>query len=194
MNNSNFFRWYGIRLLLVAFAIGMLSTSTASLVAYIGGNGLTDQPGAIAAFSIAYLIAGTIFSTIVHFFILAVASVFGLLGLAVVRGGRKNDPNTGGTPTPTADGDKALKAFGKTFVLIVLGLATLLAAYQSIGLFVLLSAVSQAAGLIVLATVMTFILSLVYGSAVIGFIGAVATFMVVMLVAFFGGRGTSATK
>jgi hypothetical protein len=193
MNNTNFFRWYAIRLLLVAFVIGFLSTSTASLIAYIGGNGLSDQHGAVAAFSIAYLIGGTIFSTIVHFFILAVASVFGFVGFAFVRNGRKNDPNAGGTPTPTADGDTALKAFGKKFILVVLGLATLLAAYQSIGLFVLLSAVSQAAGLIVLATVMTFILTLVYSTAVIGFIGGVATFMVLMLMALFSGS-KGATK
>lgn len=193
MSDSNFLKWYGQRLLAVAFLIGFLSTSTASLIAYIGGSGLSDQHGAVAAFSIGYLVIGTIFSTFVHFFIGAVASVFGFLGVAFIRNGRKNS-NDVGTPTPTSGGDAALISFGKKFAIVVVVLATLLAAWQSIGLYVVLTAVSQAAGLIVLTTVMTFILTLLYGTAVIGFIGGVACIMLAILVSLFGNRGNSATK
>ena len=69
-----------------------------------------------------------------------------------------------------------------------------LALYQSLGLYVVLSAVSHAAGLVLLATVMTFVVTLIYGTAVVGFIGGVASIMVAILVAFFGGRSGSAAK
>ncbi len=187
-------KWYSIRLLVVAFVIGFLSTSNASLIAYISGTGLTDQDGAVMAFSLGYLVLGTIFSTFVHFFILGVASVFAFLGLAFVKNARKKDDNVGGTPTPTTAGDNALIAFAKKFVIVVLAIALAIAVWQSIGIYILLSAVSEAAGLIVLTTVLTFILSFVYGACVVGFIGAVATFMLSVLVGIFGNGSNSTTR
>lgn len=193
MSTSQFLKWYGLRLLAVAFIIGLLSTSTASLIAYIAGTGLVDHDGAVVAFSLTYLIVGTIFSTFVHFFIGAVASVFGLLGLVVLRSRRRNS-NDVGTPTPTSGGDAALVSFGKKFAVVVLVLATLAAAWQSIGLYVLLTAISQTAGLIVLTSVLSFILTFLYGTAVIGFIGGIACIMLAIVVSLVSQSGNSATR
>jgi hypothetical protein len=193
MSNSQLLKWYSLRLLAVAFVIGFLSTSNAALIGYIAGTGLTDQDGTVAAFSIAYLIGGTLFSTFVHFFIGAVASVFGFLGVVFMKSRRKNS-NDVGTPTPTAGGDAALIGFAKKFAVVVLLIAFAMAAWQSAGLYVLLSAASDAAGLIVLATVMTFILGFAYSTAVVGFIGLIASIMVAAVLSFLGGSGNSATR
>ena len=193
MSNSQAIKYVGIRLAISAFVIALLTNATQSLVLYIGGNGLTDQPGGVLAFSLASFIVGTIFSTVVHFFIFGVATVMGMILFGIVRGSRKNSDDVG-TPTPTAGSNAAFASFFKKFAIVVVSIAALLSAYQAIGLYVLLSAVSPAAGLILLTTVLTFVTTLIYGTAVIGFIGAVATFMVVMLMAFFGGRSNNAAK
>lgn len=188
MNNSNSLVNYGIKLGIAAFIIALLSNAAQSLAIYIGGNGLTDQPGGVLALSLGSFVIGTLFSTVVHFFIFCVASVIGVVLFGIVRGARSKSGDVG-TPTPTGASNAAFASFLKKFVLAVVTVtvAVLVSGYQAIGLYVVLSAVSQAAGLIVLTTVLTFIVGLIYGIAVFGFIGLVATVMVSFLLAFFGG-------
>lgn len=188
---KDFIKWYAIRLLVASFAIGFLSTATEALVLYVGGTAVFDQTGAVAAFSVLHLLVGTVMSAFVHYFILAVASVFIIGGVAVTMALRSS--GTVGNPTPTADGDAALKAFAKKFATVVLIVAAISAGYNSLGLYVLMSAVSDAAGLVVLATVMTFVLSLTYATFVYGFIAAVGTAMFAFIVSFIRGRKNSNT-
>ena len=185
MNNG--IKWYASRLFIVSFVLGLLVNTTNALVLYIGGNALTDQPGGVLALSIGTFVLGTAFSTLVHFFILSIASFMGAFLLGMVRKGRSQN-NDVGTPTPTGAGDAAFAGFLKKFALVVVIIATLISGYQAIGVYVLLSAVSQAAGLIVLTTALTFVVGLIYAVAVVGFIGAVVTFMLGMLAAAFRGR------
>jgi hypothetical protein len=187
MNNSNSLVNYGIKLGIAAFVIALLSNAAQSLAIYVGGNGLTDQPGGILALSLGSFVIGTLFSTVVHFFIFCVASVIGVVLFGIVRGARSKSGDVG-TPTPTGASNAAFASFLKKFVLAVVTVAVLVSGYQAIGLYVVLSAVSQAAGLIVLTTVLTFIVGLIYGIAVFGFIGLVATVMIGFLLAFFGGH------
>lgn len=178
----------GVRLAVAAFIISLLANATQSLVLYIGGNALTDQPGGVLAFSLGTFILGTLFSTVVHFFIFCVATFMGLFLFGLVT-----KPKGGvGTPTPTAGGDAAIKSFLKKFAIAVVIIAALLAGYQALGIYVVLTAASPAAGLILLTAALTFVTTFIYGVAVVGFIGGVACFMVAMLIAFFGGRSNSA--
>lgn len=192
MNNSTNIAYVAKRLLAVAFVIAFLQVSTATLIAYIAGTGITpEQTGAVATFSVATLIFGTLFSTVVHFFIFAVATFIGVVLVGLVRGSRKNDPNAVGVPTPTAGADDAFKAFAKKFAIIVLSIATCLSAWQATGVYVGLSLASPAAGLIVLATMMTFGISLIYSTVVVGFIGVVGCVIVTALIALRGGRSSA---
>lgn len=186
MNNSKSLANYGIKLGIAAFVIALLSNAAQSLAIYVGGNGLTDQPGGVLALSLGSFVIGTLFSTVVHFFIFCVASVIGAVLFGIVRGARSKSDDVG-TPAPTGASNAAFASFLKKFVLVVVTIAVLVSGYQALGLYVVLSAVSQAAGLIVLTTVLTFIVGLIYCVAVFGFIGLVATVMLGFLFAFFGG-------
>lgn len=186
MNNSNSLVSYGIKLGIAAFVIALLSNAAQSLAIYIGGNGLTDQPGGVLALSLGSFVIGTLFSTVVHFFIFCIASAIGAVLIGLVRGARSKSDDVG-TPTPTGASNAAFANFLKKFVIVVATIAVLVSGYQALGLYVVLSAVSQAAGLIVLTTVLTFIVGLIYGIAVFGFIGLVATVMLGFLFAFFSG-------
>ncbi len=126
MSNSQLLKWYSLRLLAVAFVIGFLSTSNAALIGYIAGTGLTDQDGTVAAFSIAYLIGGTLFSTFVHFFIGAVASVFGFLAWSSSSPGART-ATTWARRLRRPGGDAALIGFAKKFAVVVLLIAFALA-------------------------------------------------------------------
>ena len=187
---SNSVKYIAIRLGIAAFIISLLANATQSLIIYVGGNALTDQAGGVLAFSLGTFIVGTLFSTLVHFFIFGVAAFMGIFLYSFLM-----KPKGGvGTPTPTAGGDAAIKGFIKKFLAVVATIAVLLAGYQTLGVYVALSAVSEASGLILLTSALAFVTTLIYGVAVVGFIGAVGTFIVLMLMAFFGGRSNTAGR
>jgi len=177
---------YAGRLLLVAFILSLAVNSTVSLILYIGGDAILSSYGSVVAITGATFVGGLIMGTIVHFFIMAVASVMGVVLMGLLRGFMKSSDNVG-TPTPTAGGDDAFKGFLKKFVIGVALVALLLAGYQSLLVYGLLSAVSGASGLIALATGMTFAVSLVYASAVCSFIGIIGTIVIGAMLGLLGG-------
>ncbi len=177
-----------IRLAIAAFVISLLSNATQSLIVYIGGNALTDQPGGVLVFSLGTFIVGTLFSTMIHFIFFCIATFMGLLLFVLLTKQRdKSD-----TPTPTACKNTAIEKFLKMFAIVVFAIAVLLSAYHALSVYTVLTTVSNAAWLIVLATVLAFLTTLIYSVAAVGFIGGIVCFLVAILFAFICGLSKSA--